>query len=475
MGQFKQRPKMKTTEPSVILKLKKGGHVNAKLLQKGENGFSPMSSSPKFRESMEPESGDAPKKPSMAARKKAMNPNFKDGGQVQKKGLGGMIKRIQEQAAQAAKSKAPASMPSKIAPQIGKELSNNNIGGGLFGGLGKMVGNAVKAPMPMIKNAVEAAKSAPKAPPPAVGKPLSNANFGDIGRVVSGLTKGLKPGLRMKDGGDVSQDKAMIKKAMQQHDAQEHPGGSGTKLSLKTGGVTKGNGGGYKTGGVIKGNGGGYKTGGVALGQGGFKAGGSASKKAYATGGNVNDEGAAVKMPRRPVSRPVANSLQSGTFAKGGKVEKEEKPNLRLVKTHTGPGGHVAKTYKDKDWGEYRTKFFTPDGKHKVESDNHTDDLDDALHTAQSQVNKGYMRGGSAKKYKDGGSTGDDAYTVKNPKAVSDKASRELEDALNPIDMVKELAGKAKDYFIPPAGSVTKTEKSVTVTPSKRNGGRASR
>lgn len=39
MGQFKPMVKMETTEPSVVLKLKKGGHVNMK---KGENGHKPM-------------------------------------------------------------------------------------------------------------------------------------------------------------------------------------------------------------------------------------------------------------------------------------------------------------------------------------------------------------------------------------------------------------------------------------------------
>ena len=41
-----------------------------------------------------------------------------------------------------------------------------------------------------------------------------------------------------KDGGDVAQDKAMIKKAFKEHDAQEHKGGKGTKLHLKHGGKT---------------------------------------------------------------------------------------------------------------------------------------------------------------------------------------------------------------------------------------------
>ena len=54
---------------------------------------------------------------------------------------------------------------------------------------------------------------------------------------------------------------------------------------------------------------------------GGYKHGGHASKKAYATGGNVVDDGKAVKMPKHFVSRPVANSLQSGTFKRGGKVK----------------------------------------------------------------------------------------------------------------------------------------------------------
>jgi len=40
------------------------------------------------------------------------------------------------------------------------------------------------------------------------------------------------------DKDDKKQDVAMIKKAMKQHDAQEHKGGKGTKLSLRKGGVT---------------------------------------------------------------------------------------------------------------------------------------------------------------------------------------------------------------------------------------------
>ena len=45
-------------------------------------------------------------------------------------------------------------------------------------------------------------------------------------------------------------------------------------------------------------------------------------KHGYAKGGNVVDDGKAEKMPRHFVSKPVANSLQSGTFKKGGNVKR---------------------------------------------------------------------------------------------------------------------------------------------------------
>ena len=418
-GGFKQMPKMETTEPSVILKMKKGGHVNTKHLEKGEHGHAPMSSGAKYRESMEAESGSSPKKPSMSDRKKAMNPNFKGGGKVHKAD-GGMM--------------APAGMAALANP-------------------------AMRAAM--AKRAIAQRAMAGQMSRPAIG--------GGAPAMGGGLQPGMKKGGK---AGDMAQDKAMIKKAFREHDAQEHKGDKGTKIKLKSGGVagyvnTKmhdgdkkdrahgtgevkdGKPGGYAAGGTISGNAKQYEntkvvdgdkhdsahgTGGVRMSNaggfakggnvnwenrpadtakpgkvntktgevkesnaGGYKMGGKASKKAYATGGSVNDEGKAVKMPKHFVSRPVANSLQSGTFKKGGRV----------------------------------------------------------------------------KKFEEGGPTSDDKYTVKDPKAVSDKASRELEDALNPMGMVKDLYGKAKSYFTPPAGSVTKTEKSVTVAPGKKRGGSA--
>jgi hypothetical protein len=228
----------------------------------------------------------------------------------------------------------------------------------------------------------------------------------------------------------------------------------------KTGGVKLGNGGGYATGGVAKANGGGYKMGGSA-------------KKAYATGGTV-DTGKPVAMPKRPASKPVANSMQSGTFAKGGKVDyytdlakrlekNPEKPNLRLIKAHTGPKGHVAKVYKDKDYGEHRVKFFDPDGKHRVDADYHTDDVSDAHDTAKGQLNR-YNAGGS---------------TVDASKGAYDKSIGPSEEDMDMAKAIRSIPSKlfegAKSMMgmtPKPAGSVTKTEKSVTVAPaSKKRGG----
>jgi hypothetical protein len=184
----------------------------------------------------------------------------------------------------------------------------------------------------------------------------------------------------MKEGGsmDKAQDKAMIKKAFKQHDTQEHKGGKGTKLKLasggmagkcatggvvngqggykeggkvsangiikgesgaatatkmrtarpdnspaKTGDVKLGNGGGYKKGGKAMMGGGmsGYATGGVAKSNGGGYRKGGAAKK-FAEGGRVQDDGGPeqMKQGRKPMSAPVAISMLSGTYKKGGKV-----------------------------------------------------------------------------------------------------------------------------------------------------------
>jgi len=179
----------------------------------------------------------------------------------------------------------------------------------------------------------------PSLPPRDIG-----TGSGPRGALVKGVNDFLSSGPKdyKKKGGEVhkdaAQDRAMIKKAM-----------SGKKFA--TGGVVMGQSG-YKTGGVAKGNAGGYKHGGgvkmYAKGGGvngnvsttppgvsgtttgsvkksnggGYKTGGAAKK--FADGGAVQSDGRAVKMPqgnKRP-SAPVSISQLSGTFKKGGSVKK---------------------------------------------------------------------------------------------------------------------------------------------------------
>jgi hypothetical protein len=349
MGQFKPMVKMETTEPSVMLKLKKGGHVNMKKGGMAEGGHKKMAMGGGAMEALAGTPAligrpavnapvRAPGKPSMASRRKAM---------------------------MAKKPEMPIGNPSMPSTPMKK-------GGKAEGGESKA---AHKAEMNAIKGV----------------------------------------------------DKKLTKHASKAA-SKGHKG-------LKTGGVALGNGGGYKTGGVTDGQGG-YKTGGVALGNGGgYKMGGKASKKAYATGGTV-DSGKPVAMPQgaKKPSPPVSINQLSGTYKSGGKVTPAE--------------------------GRLQANFG---------AENAT-----AMKQAKADSNLKYSK---YQKMQSGGSpTPNESFFDKNkvdPKSVSDKASRELEEAMNPLSMVKELAGKAKDYFMPKGESVTKTKESVTVAPvpKKRGGG----
>jgi len=275
MGQFKPMVKMMTTEPTVELKLKKGGSV-----KKADGGYMPMQtampSTMPARGGMMPTA--RPMKPSMAMRRKAMMA-----------------------------SKAP--MSATPAMKEGGESKAEH-----------------KAEMKAIKGVKSEIKS-------HASKPASKAHKGlKTGGVVMGQAG-------FKDGGIIN---------------TENQGGEyrNTKMDTtkpdrspaKTGGVKNGNGGGYcgggstrkyakggsvmnyvdgnvvgtpagktntKTGEVAKSNGGGYKKGGAL--------------KKYARGGEVvQDDGKAVEMPqgRKKPPAPVSITALSGTYKKGGKVKK---------------------------------------------------------------------------------------------------------------------------------------------------------
>jgi hypothetical protein len=323
MGQFKPMVKMMTTEPTVELKLKKGGHVA---------GHSPMKSTMPMEERDEKHCapGESPKKPSMMERRKSMSGamlNSKKGG-VAKKADGGMMG-------------APTGAPS-----------------------GAMMTPAMKKALMMRMMAQRGAMQAPAAPMGAMKK---GGKAGDMVQDKAMVKKAFKQHdmqehmggkgtkLKLKDGGTTKvvdgdkKDTAHGTGAVKMGKPAGYATGgsipsetsSGSYKTTKvyqakkdgasgTGGVRMANAGGFKKGGEVnwenrpadgtppgktntktgeikEANGGGYKKGGAA-------------KKHFATGGSVNDAGKAVKMPRHFVSAPVANSLQSGTFKKGGKV-----------------------------------------------------------------------------------------------------------------------------------------------------------
>jgi hypothetical protein len=230
-----------------------------------------------------------------------------------------------------------------------------------------------------------------------------------MGRAMPAMKKGGKA-----EGGkdDMAQDKAMIKKAIKQHDAQEHKGGKGTTLSLKkggkayaTGGVVKGQGG-YATGGVVDGQGG-YATGGVVDGQGGYKKGGSA-KKAFAAGGSVKS-GSPVAMPQgnKKPQKPIRINELTGVYKKGGSVKK------------MAGGGASADS----------------------------DESDPIIDREMARKN-----------------------AEKNSIAKENEGMRE-----SILGAPGRLVEAAKRFLKPstlPSGSVTKTEKSVTVAPGKKRGGK---
>jgi hypothetical protein len=84
-----------------------------------------------------------------------------------------------------------------------------------------------------------------------------------------------------------------------------------------------------------------------------------------------------------------------------------------------------------------------------------------------------FKKGGRVKKMAEGGESTyarDIANNSVDPKVITDKASRELEEALNPISMVKEAYTKAKNYITGKPADVKKTTV-ITNEKVKKHGG----
>ena len=536
MSSFKPMVKMYTDEPAVSLKLKKGGKVKAKHHKEHEeHGHKAMHHANKgMHEAFESEHGNAPKKPSMSERRRAMNPNlYAKGGKVAHKGMGGPMVRNPNAmldpsilARKAAMNKAMAGMGGKPGMggnpmmakkggsahksemaemhKIEKELKHHegmkaskaHHGLKHGGKVHHMTGHAEgthEHHTAMAKHYAEKCKEGGSAHMHKMhehhkhmAKMCKGGKYASGGAIDKAETKTTIEGNAKKfvndihdgDHADHTSGKSGIVKLGNaggyKHGGHAHKkyakGGRATGTSIPSetnesetrgktemGGTIEGNehyyentdlhsgrpfSGSKTTGGVKMANAGGFRHGGKAKmhhkadggaidkyetrntveggnwenrpadttpkgktgtttgvvklsNAGGFKHGGNASKKAYATGGNVNAMGKPVAMPKHFVSQPVANSLQSGTFKKGGKV-----------------------------------KF----------ADGGTEDL---------------SKGAYDRHYAD---------EKKENEAMRDSI---LGAPKRAYDAVKSMFSPSK----PPEGSVTKTEKSVTVAPAKRRGG----
>jgi len=383
MGQFKPMVKMMTTEPSVELKLKKGGSVKSMTKMKsGDKGsghkkmadggaLSAIMGTPALvgRPAVNAPVR-TPGKPPMSQRRKAM----------------------------AAKPKAPATPMMKKGGETEKEHK---------GEMKKMSGLAKELKSHESKPASKAHKGL-KTGGVALGNGGGYKKGGDVKKYAKGGLTG--------NGIINTENQGGAYRNTKMHTA-EYTG----KTSGKTGGVKEGNGGGYATGGVALGNGGGYKKGG-------------SPKKAYAAGGTV-ESGRPVAMPqgRKKPSTPVSINQLSGTFKSGGKVTPAQGRLQKMFAKENAPAMKAAKAQSN----EVYSKFQKKAGGGEVED-----------------MSKGAY---------------DRHYALEREE---NEAMRNMipNAAKKAVDAMKGLFGsKSKGE-----GSVTKTEKSVTVTPAgKKRGGRA--
>ena len=301
----------------------------------------------------------------------------------------------------------------------------------------------------------------------SVSSPKKMMNGGVMGALASapapGARGGMAPAARPGKPSMMQRRKAMMGRPMMAEGGKadsmaalkahaDKPASKGHQ-GLKTGGIPKSTKpGAYKTGGVVNGQGG-YKAGGiiksekgetmmhtakpdhnsaptgeVKLGNaGGYKKGG-APKKHYATGGAVNNSGHAVAMPKKAASQPVSNDRQSGTFKKGGSVTPAEKKLQANFKSENATAMKQAKAYSNEKYGRKMAEGGA----------------------SQKALEKAYNE-----------SIGPSKEDMDMAKTIRDIPGKLFRGAKSLIGMDKK----------PEAGSVTKTEKSVTVAPAKKRGG----
>lgn len=277
MGQFKPMVKMMTTEPTVELKLKKGGSAHKKMKGDAKTGHKDM-------------------------------PHKMDGGVMG--ALAGATPVIAGRTA-APVARVPA-RPSMASRRRAMAVGKPAVASPMMKKGGKCYATGGSIPSEENWGETKTTMMHQAKPDHSAGK-TGGVKLGNAG----GFKKGGKAKHHYATGGEVSSEENWGDYATTKvHQAKPD------MSKGKTGDVKLGNAGGYKKGGKAKK----YATGGVALSNaGGYKKGG-APKKAFASGGSVQDEGKATSMPQgnKKPSAPVAINMLSGSFKKGGNVSSKE-------------------------------------------------------------------------------------------------------------------------------------------------------
>jgi hypothetical protein len=331
MGQFKPMVKMMTTEPTVELKLKKGGKVEKKMQMGGDPAMAPAAAPARGGMGMP---GMAPKKPGLFARRRAMR--GMGAGPAGPLGRGGdMMEEMEERKAMTDALRGQGAMSE------GERMMARQPRTGVVQGPG---GGYKKGGETKAEHAAEMKKmsSTEKKLKEHAAKPASKAHKGlNTGGVVDGQGG-------YKAGGII---KTTAKKTTKMDTA--HP----DRDQGPTGGVKLGNAGGYRDGGKVEK----YQTGGVAMAQAGYKKGGGV-KKPKATGKIAS--GAPVAMPqgRKPAPKAVAINELSGTYKKGGPVMTPAQKRLdNIFQKENAPAMKAAKKMSNEKYGKKMAYGGTPE------------------------------------------------------------------------------------------------------------------
>jgi hypothetical protein len=348
MGQFKPMVKMETTEPSVELKLKKGGKVEKKM----QMGGMPMGSVGPARGGMAPAA--APGMPALAARRRAM----KAMGAAQSAPVGRAASMMGMKEGGKSDVMQDKAMIKKAFKQHDMQEHMGGKGTKLKLKKGGMMNCATGGAIPS-----ESTRGMPATTIVNTAKP-DNAPA-KTGGVRNGNAGGFKKGGMMKcaTGGAI-----VFEKTSGSYDTTQMHTAKPDNSPANTGEVKKGNGGGYATGGVAKANAGGYRKGGAA--------------KKFAEGGRVQNDGGPeqMKQGRKPQTQPVAINMLSGTYKKGGDVSASK---LRAVnKAEFAPTMKAAKKDSNEKYGPSRNFMMAEGG--RASEDNGNEFLKDVKYVKEN-------------------------------------------------------------------------------------------